>query len=194
MSRFDETVAKIAASPTKRAAFKLIPRALLKQAGMLGAAADAAEDAVTSPWANVLPDIAKNVGSGAALGAGAWGVGKGLDHFDQTSDRLEAERKQIGQLSGEQKFRADSLKGLAPMHDEVFAGMGQDAILAKADPELVNSSYQTMKRFAPHLAADPNATRAFLRESALYGAGPSYATLKTLADAEQSVSRAGGMG
>jgi hypothetical protein len=190
MSRFDETVAKIAASPTKRAAFKLIPRTLFKQASALGAAANAAP----SPWSNILPDVAKNVASAGALGAGAWGVGKALDSFDQTSDRLEAERKQMGQLSGEQKFRTNALKGLAPMHDQVFSSLGEDPILAKADPELVNSSYQTMKRFAPHLAADPNATRAFLRESALYGAGPSYATLKTLADAEQSVSRAGGMG
>lgn len=187
MSRFDETVAKIAASPVKRALFKQVPAGLFKNAGVAGAAAK-------GPWDSVLPDVVKNIAGAGAIGAGAWGAGKLLDRFDQTSDRLEAERKQMGQLSGEQKFRANSLKGLTPMHEQVFSALGQDPILAKADPELVNSSYQTMKRFAPNLAADPNATRAFLRESALYGAGPSYATLKTLADAEQSVSRAGGMG
>lgn len=191
MSRFDETVAKIAASPTKRAAFKLIPSTLFKQAGTL---AGAAAKLPPNPWLGVMPDIVKNVASAGALGAGAWGVGKALDHFDQTSDRLEAERKQMGQLSGEQKFRTNALKGLAPMHEQVFGSLGEDPILAKADPALMQTSYNTMKRFAPHLASDPSIARSFLRLSALHGATPDYGTIKTLTDAEQSASRAGGMG
>lgn len=182
MTRFEETVAKIAASPVKRALVRHAPTHLFKQAAFK----DVLRDAGTNALGALL--------SGGAVGAGAWGAGKLLDHFDQSSDRLEAERKQIGQLAGEQKFRSQALHGLAPLHNRVFTSMGEDATLAKADPELINSSYQTMKRFAPHLAADPNAARSFLREAVLYGTGPSYATLKTLADAEQSVSRAGAMG
>ena len=217
MTRFDETVAKIAASPAKRALLKHVPSRLFKQAGIgdipgavgrgigrgIGGAARGAYDAakgarkwLTDPASGKSPlgSGLSGLVSGGLVGAGAWGTGKLLDNIDQSSDRMEAERKQMGQLSGEQKFRTNALQGLSPLHDQVFSTLGQDQILAKADPELVHSTYQTMKRFAPHLAADPNAARSFLRESALYGTGPSYAALKTLADAEQSVSRAGAMG
>jgi hypothetical protein len=100
----------------------------------------------------------------------------------------------MGQLSGEQKFRTNALKGLSPMHDQVFSSLGEDPILAKADPAIMQASYNTMKRFAPHLASDPSVARSFLRLSALHGATPDYGTIKTLTDAEQSAARAGGMG
>lgn len=213
MTRFEETVAKIAASPVKRALLKHVPAQLFKRAGLadipaavgrgLGAAVRApytaakhVGDFLVSPDASKSPlgSAAGALLSGSAVGAGAWGTGKLLDRFDQSSDRLEAERKQMGQLTGEQKFRAQALRGLKPLHASVFASMGQDPVLSKADPALISSTYQTMKRFGPTIAADPNAARSFLLQAAAMGKGPDYATLKTLADAEQSVSRAGVMG
>ena len=91
-----------------------------------------------------------------------------------------------------QQIKVKQLALLEPMHAAAFEHAQQDEIISRADPALVHSSFETMKRFAPNIAADPNAVKSFLRESASWGAGPSYATLKNLADAERAVAGAGG--
>jgi hypothetical protein len=44
-----------------------------------------------------------------------------------------------------------------------------------------------MIRFAPVLSTDKNAVRSYLREAVMSGAGPNYSTIKSLADAEHTV-------
>jgi hypothetical protein len=64
----------------------------------------------------------------------------------------------------------------------------EDDVLARADPEQLGEAYHTMARFAPTLATDKNAVKAFLRESVLYGTGPNPMAIKQLAEAENAVS------
>lgn len=110
----------------------------------------------------------------------------------EDSEAAEARQKELGRFEAMQQIKVKQLALLEPMHAAAFEHAQQDEIISRADPSLVHSSFETMKRFAPNIAADPNAVRSFLRESASWGAGPSYATLKNLADAERSVAGAGG--
>ena len=63
----------------------------------------------------------------------------------------------------------------------------EDEVLAQADPTQLEDAYHTMVRFAPTLATDKNAVKTFLRETALYGTGPNYTTIKQIAEAENAV-------
>lgn len=63
----------------------------------------------------------------------------------------------------------------------------EDPVIARADDKLLMEAFDTMVKFAPTLAKDKNAVRAYLREAVLSGTGPNYATIKMLADAERSV-------
>lgn len=106
----------------------------------------------------------------------------------------EQAQKEMGRFSAQQQIKQQQTVNLAPQHVTAFARASQDDVIAHADPELMHSSFETMKRFAPNLAADPNAVKSFLRESATWGTGPSYATLKNLADAERAIVGAYGAG
>lgn len=73
----------------------------------------------------------------------------------------------------------------------VFQQLQQDDdVLSQADPRMVMDAYQTMARFAPTLATDPNAVRTFLRESALYGSGPNVMSVQQIANAERAIADA----
>jgi len=63
----------------------------------------------------------------------------------------------------------------------------EDDVLSRANPEQLTEAYHTMARFAPTLATDKNAVKAFLRESVLYGTGPNPMAIKQLAEAETAV-------
>lgn len=128
------------------------------------------------------------IGGGAVLGGMAM---SGMMGSSDSAAREAAEREQ-GRMQAMQQFKQQQLLRLTPMHEEAFAAAQADEVVSRADPAMIHSSFETMKRFAPNLAADPNATRSFLRESAVWGTGPNYATLKNLADAERSVAGAGG--
>jgi len=208
MSRFDETVTKIAASQVKTALIAQLPallnadskpkvgkhaeRALAKEAGVFEHVFGHGKE--ISGAQTIARAIAGGVGTAAVIGGGTYAVGRALDKANAASETLTSQRQQIGKLKGEQTFRHSLNAKLAPMHVKVFAAIKKDPVIAKADHALIHSSYETMKRFAPHLAADENAARSFLRENAIYGTGPSYASLKNLADAEQSVGKASGLG
>lgn len=72
--------------------------------------------------------------------------------------------------------------------DAVFSSVAKnDELLAGADRKSLQTSFETMRRFAPTLATDPNAVRAYLREAATSGSGVNYNTIKLLADAEKAV-------
>lgn len=59
-----------------------------------------------------------------------------------------------------------------------------DPVIAQADARSLRDAYETMQRFAPTLATDKNAVRAWLREAAVSGGGVNYNTIKLLTDAE----------
>lgn len=65
-----------------------------------------------------------------------------------------------------------------------------DPVLSdRSDAELMEA-YHTMVNVAPTLSKDINAVRSFLREAVMSGAGPSYVTIRGLADAEKAVIQA----
>lgn len=64
-----------------------------------------------------------------------------------------------------------------------------DEVLSQTPRGQVQEAYNTMSRFAPTLAEDSNATRSVLREAATHGAGMDYATIRNLAQAEESARR-----
>lgn len=208
MSRFDETVTKLASSRVKTALIAQLPallnadskpkvnkhvqHALAKEAGVFEHIFGHGKE--ISGAQTIARVIAGGVGTAAVIGGGSYGIGRALDKANASSETLTSQRQQIGKLKGEQAFRHSLNAKLAPMHVKVFTAIKKDPVIAKADHALIHSSYETMKRFAPHLAADENAARSFLRENAIYGTGPSYASLKNLADAEQSVGKASGLG
>lgn len=184
MSDFENTVAKIAASPWKRAAMREIPGFLYKQA-YLGS---------SKPVRYLLGDtgaqeIAKNLVSAGVMGLGGYTGARLMGQLDDSQKKIESRYSTLGKLEAEQRFKNHQIKKLRPLQDRTYSEIQSDPILAKADPTIIESSYNTMRRIAPTLAADPNAARAFLRNTALYGTGPDYATLKTLADTESSVAR-----
>ncbi len=131
----------------------------------------------------------------AGIGAATFG-GAAVNHLAHAtlglSEAKEQREKEIGRFDALQEIKARQLAALAPQHDEAFSHAMQDEIVGQADPHMIQSSFSTMKRFAPNLASDPNAVRSFLREAATFGTPPSYATMKNLADAEKSVVSAGG--
>ena len=131
-----------------------------------------------------LEGMAMAAGAGAAYHAGAAAFG--------SPETREMRDKELGKFQAMQEIRQYQGTHLAPLHDAAFAKAQADEVIGRADPTLMQSAFGTMRKFAPNLAADHNAVTSFLRESAAFGTGPSYATLKNLADAEKSVVNAGG--
>lgn len=129
-------------------------------------------------------------GLGLATGAGAAYHMSGA--MLGSPDQREMRDRELGKFQAQQELKDKQRVVLEPQHQMAFAKARQDEVIGGADPKLMQSSFDTMKRFAPNLASDPNAVRSFLRESAVFGTGPSYATLKNLADAEKAVVGAGG--
>lgn len=81
----------------------------------------------------------------------------------------------------------------APQRKNVLNDVLQsDEILSQVkDPhqqQLLQQAYQSLQRFAPTLATDPNAVRSFLRVAVTGGGGADYASIAHLADAEATVS------
>lgn len=190
MSQFDETVAKLASSPAKVRALSSIPGKLLeKEAGIIGKADDA--------LGLLSSDVSKNV-AGKVLGTGivaatALGFNALHESIAGNQDAMKAQNTEVGKMNAQSAFKAQMVTQLQPHYDKVHKDLMQDDVIGKADKKMINSAYETMKRFAPNLAADENAARSFLREHAVYGTGPSYASLKNLAESEQAVARAGGI-
>lgn len=65
----------------------------------------------------------------------------------------------------------------------------EDEMLQSADKRVLADAFATMRRFAPTLATDPNAVKAFLREAATSGGGVNYNTVKLLAEAEGAINK-----
>jgi len=180
MSRFRETVTKIASSPEKTRLFTQVPSALLEK------------NAAPVSANRVLAEAGGKLIAGAALGLGSFALSKAYDKFVGNRMREDEHQRELGKLTAQSDFKALNDMRLKPLHESVFKNVMQDPVIKDADPSLMHSTFDTMKRFAPNLAADNNAAKSFLREHAIYGSGPSYAALKNLADAEQAISRSGG--
>ncbi len=122
------------------------------------------------------PDIAQQFYSGGAkaLGAGVAGGGMAL--------AAKGIMSLVNHLT--QPSATTILKHL----------MQDDPIISKANPTRVMEAYISLKRFAPTLSTDMNATRSYLREALTLGSGPDFSTLANLAKAEKSVSGGGGKG
>lgn len=167
--------------------------------GGLGGALHGASTLLGNPVAPNYAGVSKDLLEKGTMGLGmATGTAAGSllasSVLGSNADEVKNQAaKEVGRFEGLQQIKAQQAAQLAPLHDRAFQeAHHEDDVLAGADPRLMQSAYTTMKRFAPNLASDPNAVRSFLRESATWGTPPSYATLKNLADAEQSVTRAGG--
>ena len=185
MSRFEETVAKIASCPVKSRLFYSIPGEILQK--------EAAASSPRGVMAEIGIDVAKKAIGAGVVGAGAFGLSRLVGRMFGNQDENDARHEETGKLTAQKDFKTMSLLRLQPQHANVFKTVMKDDVIRGADHSLMKSTYDTMKRFAPNLAADDNAARSFLREHAIYGAGPSYAALKNLADAERAVASAGGI-
>lgn len=188
--KFHDTVAKLASSPLKLAM-------LGKQGGMPG------EQELVSAVGAVIGKNLKPGGTAAlkralmTTGLMAASTAGGMILKDLITDitygnrqsKKKKEMEEIGKLTGQREYKDSVSTALQPKQDDVYRKViTQDEILSDADPEMLKSTFSTMRRFAPSLASDPNAVRSFLRESATYGTGPNYAALKNLAEAERAVS------
>jgi hypothetical protein len=72
-----------------------------------------------------------------------------------------------------------------------------DEYIAKAmkeNPDQIHGAFQTMRRFGPSLAEDPNAVRSFLRQAAMSNGQIDYATIRMLAETEKFIRHARGQG
>jgi hypothetical protein len=150
--------------------------------GMTGAAQKGLKDKMLSGGA-----------MGMMSGAGALFGGALMRGMSGDSDANVSKSKEVGKMLAQQEMKQKSQMELAPLQQQAFQKAMMDPTVSRADQELLQSSFETMKRFAPNLAADPNAVKSFLTEVTTWGTGPSYATLKNLADAERAVASAGGM-
>jgi hypothetical protein len=133
----------------------------------------------------ILTDLTTQLVGASLLAGGALAIGP-------LRNEQEASTRESGKLKAQSKFKFDQVHRLEPYHEQVFKQVMKDDTVSKADKSTMQSAYQTMKRFAPNLAADENAALSFLREHAIYGTGPSYASLKNLADAERAIADSGG--
>lgn len=182
MNSFSDTVEKLASTPVKVA--------LLKEANFLNKLFGIGKKTTGSQ--SVAQSIAGTAGAAAIVGSGALLANEMRNRLVGNVDQERAQHSEVGKLTAQNTFKAQMVNQLADAHAAVIKDMLKDEVIGKADKKMIRSAYQTMKRFAPNLAADNNAARSFLREHAIYGTGPSYASLKNLAEAEQAVARAGG--
>jgi len=170
-----------------------VPSQLTKTAAPAGAAAGVATSAARTFGYDVAKEIAKAMGTAVVVGGGTFAASKLYDHLAGPQRAEDAHQAELGKLKAQASFKARSLMQLKDHHDRSLAHAMKDEIVGKADNKLMHATFNTMKRFAPNLAADENAVTSFLREHAIYGTGPSYAALKNLADAESAVAKAGGV-
>jgi len=199
MSTFEETVQRIATDPVKMAAYAGgLPQVFTKTAGIARTA---------TKNLSVAQKLLGEQGPQKVLGTAAGTALGGLLAFAGTSlhdkyiemrhghpDAYKEENKELGKLRARMNFKNQAVLQLEHEHKKVFTDlMKEDEILQSAPKGLVASSFDTMKKFAPHLASDINAARSFLRTSVESGSGPGFSTLKTLADSEAAVQSAGGM-
>lgn len=188
-----DTAARIAKDPVKVAAYQTVTSNLPKLASLAGDLFGATSK--PSGVQKLIGSIAATTGAGLLGAAGASLYNKlNKATTGQTAISQDEADKELGRLNARATFATSRSLLLTKHHDEVLKSLiKKDPLIKDADKDLVHSSFNTMAKFAPNLAADENAARSFLRTSIESGMGPSFATLQTLADAERSVQQAGGI-
>lgn len=118
------------------------------------------------------PSLMQHLISGAvpAIGAGVAGLGLGLSIHGLSSAFAHA---------GNQFLRDKFQQALN-------AAVSNNPLLMDADRSKVNSYAETVFKFAPHVAADPNLLSSILA-NAVHGEGLDPMTIRTLADLEGRV-------
>jgi len=193
VSKIQETVAKIASAPYKVRALEIAPHVLVKEAAKGdGLLLKVFGGEKPLGWQKVMQGIAQGTALAGTVATGALIAAQLEDKFLGNADQAKATNSEIGKLNAQNQFKTQMVHNLSTSHKDALKKVLKDEVISNADKAMITSAFETMKRFAPNLAADENATRSFLREHAIYGTGPSYASLKNLADAEQAVARAGG--
>lgn len=190
---FNAVIEKIASSPTKLA---MLGKQAAREDKIFDALVKVLDSGLKHDARRELRHMLMSSGIMAATSAGGM-VLKDLisEAVMGNRDEKKKQMEEKGKLQAQSLFKNDQVQRLRPIQANVFQKVvNDDEMLQDADREMLQSTFSTMRRFAPNLAADPNAVRSFLRESATYGQGPNYASLKNLADAERAVAQAGGIG
>ena len=86
-----------------------------------------------------------------------------------------------GISSGFQNTATHNLRGR--FEAALKTAVASNPLLQSADPERLNSYAETMFKFAPHIASDPNLLSNIL-SSAIHGESMDLTTIRTLADLE----------
>lgn len=130
------------------------------------------KEASGAPVLTFAQNLQKGLGSGLgqAAGAGLMGIGLGLGIHGLSSAFQHAN---TGFLK--EKFEA-----------ALSSAIRTNPILVDADPHKVRSYAETVFKFAPHVATDPNLLSSILA-NAVHGEGLDPMTIRTLADLEGRV-------
>ena len=118
--------------------------------------------------------------TGMAAGLGAGAVAVGLTQIGRLLGMAGRSVKERAILNKQRESILDNL-------------MENDYVISTFENENPGSTlkaYATMVRVAPTLSTDPNVVTSFLRNSSQTGGTMDFATIKLLADAEASVSKA----
>ena len=197
MTDFAETVRKLQAQPVKAAHLHGAISDMRKHAGIAGKALKAVktmfgDETGAHGGQQILKHVAQTVGATAVTGGGALIFGRFQQRFGANPKETDAKDQEMGRLHARNNFKVQQTVLLNPQYGAVYKSILADDTIGRADKDLVSSSYETMKKFAPNLAADENAARSFVLEHVIHGSRPGYATLKNLAEAEQAVANSGG--
>lgn len=186
-----ETAKRIAADPVKLAASREVTYKFTKVA-----AGYSIFGGIKPTGAQRVLGTIAGVAGGALLGAAGFAL---KDKYDEWSKGMPTEahteaNKELGRMQARASFMNSRAGMLSGTHEKVLKELLRtDSVISDANKDVMTSSFTTMTKFAPNLAADVNAARSFLRASAESGSGPSFATLQTLADAERSIQQVGGI-
>lgn len=189
MSSFKRTVALLAQQPRKVALMAEIPPALFKTAAVQDVARPLFDRSRIAT--NVATALATTAISGAAGGL-AYSL---QSRFFGDPELQKETSRETGKINARSNFKVLSLSMLSPQHDKVLKRLQDATEFDGVSNKDLASAYETMKRFAPNLAADENAARSFLREHLYRGTlnTPHYSTIKLLVETERSVADAGGL-
>jgi hypothetical protein len=194
MSTFEDTVARLSARPVKTARLHNAVSDLRKHAAAIDTVKNlfGAGKEVEIGGQKILQHIAQTVGAASIVGSGALLFNKIQSRFGSDPKETDARAQEMGRMHARNNFKIQQNVLLNPLHGKVYKVILKDDVISRADKDLVASSFETMKKFAPNLAADENAARSFVLEHVIHGSRPGYATLKNLAEAEQAIANAGG--
>ena len=189
MSSFNRTVALLAQQPHKLALMSQVPTVLRKTA-MSSTAKKELFD-----MSKITTNVATALATTAITGAAGGLAYKVQSRFFGNPEQERETAKETGKINARVSQKLLSIGMLKPQHEKVLKNLKAATEFNGVSDDELGSAYDTMKRFAPNLAADENAARSFLREHLYRGTlnTPHYSTIKLLVETEKSVAEAGGL-